>query len=55
MGARRFIPTLATSTLVAAIVAFMLGGLVVSVADELGDDPDDVGGGGHAQTSVTGH
>ena len=55
MGARRFIPTLATSTLVAAIVAFMLGGLVVSVADQLGDDPDDVGGGGgHAQTSVTG-
>ncbi|UUZ60071.1 DUF4396 domain-containing protein [Nocardioides sp. B-3] len=38
-GARRFIPTLATSTLVAAIVAFMLGGLVVSVADELGDGP----------------
>lgn len=34
-GARRFIPDLATSTLVAAIVAFMLGGLVVSVADEL--------------------
>jgi preprotein translocase subunit SecG len=54
-GARRFIPTLATSTLVAAIVAFMLGGLVVSIADQLGDSPDDVGGGdggGHAQTSV---
>ena len=34
-GARRYIPDLATSTLVAAIVAFMLGGLVVSVADEL--------------------
>lgn len=53
-GARRYIPTLATSTLVAAIVAFMLGGLVVSIADQLGDGPDDVGGGGgHAQTSVT--
>lgn len=50
-GGRRFIPTLATSTLVAAIVAFMLGGLVVSVADELGDGPDEGGGGGggHAQ------
>src|SRR5689334_9622814 len=34
-GARRYIPDLATSTLVAAIVAFVLGGLVVSVADEL--------------------
>ena len=54
-GARRFIPTFATSTLVAAIVAFMLGGLVVSVADQLGDGPDDVGGGGgHAQTTVHG-
>ena len=35
-GARRFIPDLATSTLVAAITAFMLGGLLVSTADELG-------------------
>lgn len=35
-GARRFIPELATPTLVAAITAFMLGGLVVSVADDLG-------------------
>jgi preprotein translocase subunit SecG len=56
-GARRFIPTLATSTLVAAIVAFMVGGLVVSVADQLGDGPNDGGGGdgggGHAQSSVT--
>jgi len=34
-GARRFIPALSTTTLVAAIVAFMLGGLVVSVADRL--------------------
>jgi hypothetical protein len=38
-GARRFIPALATSTLVAAIVAFMLGGLVVSIADDLGAAP----------------
>jgi hypothetical protein len=35
-GFRRYLPSLATPTLVAAIVAFMVGGLVVSVADELG-------------------
>lgn len=34
-GARRFIPSFSTGTLVAVIVAFMLGGLVVSVADQL--------------------
>ena len=39
-GARRFIPDLATATLVAAIVAFMLGGLVVSIADDLEAPPD---------------
>jgi hypothetical protein len=33
-GARRFIPSIATSTLVAAIAAFLLGGLVVSIADD---------------------
>lgn len=38
-GARRSIPDLATPTLVAAITAFMLGGLVVSVADDLGAEP----------------
>lgn len=42
-GARRFIPDLATSALVATIVAFMLGGLVVSIADEL-ESPSDTGG-----------
>jgi hypothetical protein len=31
-GARRFIPSLPTGTLVAAITAFLVGGLVVSVA-----------------------
>lgn len=36
VGARRFIPALTTSALVAAIAAFMLGGLVVSIADGLG-------------------
>lgn len=44
-GARRYIPALATSALVAAITAFMLGGLVVSVADDL-DSPT---------TETTGH
>lgn len=34
-GARRYIPTLSTPTLIAAIVAFMVGGLVVSIADQL--------------------
>ncbi len=42
-GPRRFIPDLSTATLVAAIAAFMVGGLVVSAADELG-----VGDGAHA-------
>lgn len=34
-GARRYIPSFGTGTLLAVIVAFMLGGLVVSAADEL--------------------
>lgn len=34
-GARRFIPDLSTGALVAVIIAFMLGGLVVSIAAEL--------------------
>ncbi len=46
-GARRFIPVLSTAALVAAITAFMLGGLVVSAAEELG-----VGGGAHAASSA---
>ncbi|WP_236666078.1 DUF4396 domain-containing protein [Nocardioides baculatus] len=37
-GARRWIPTLSTTTLVGVILAFMLGGLVVSVA--AGVEPD---------------
>ncbi|UMG94512.1 DUF4396 domain-containing protein [Nocardioides sp. TF02-7] len=40
-GARRFVPDLATSTLVAALLAFLLGGFTVSLADELGDDDGD--------------
>ena len=39
VGARRFIPDLATPVLVATIVAFMVGGLVVSIADELEAEP----------------
>ena len=39
-GARRFIPTLATATLVAAIGAFMLGGLAVAVAAEFDNNND---------------
>jgi hypothetical protein len=35
-GWRRFIPTLPTGSLVAVIAAFLLGGLVVSLADKLG-------------------
>ncbi|WP_460794079.1 DUF4396 domain-containing protein [Nocardioides pacificus] len=55
-GARRLIPTLSTPTLVAVIVAFMVGGLVVSAAAELGgSEPGGVenggGSGGHAQAS----
>jgi hypothetical protein len=42
-GPRRFIPALSTSTLAGAIAAFMLGGLLVATADELGwtDDTQD--------------
>ena len=43
-GARRFIPSFPTPTLVAVLVAFMLGGLVVSIADEVGGGPADDGG-----------
>jgi hypothetical protein len=35
-GARRFLPSIPTPTLVAVLVAFLLGGLVVSIADDLG-------------------
>jgi len=37
-GARRFIPSFSTGALVATILAFMVGGLVVSIADELKTD-----------------
>jgi len=35
-GARRFIPSFGTGALVAVIAAFMVGGLTVSIADDLG-------------------
>ncbi len=49
-GARRYLPSFPTSTLVAVVVAFMLGGLVVSIADEF--ENDDGTGGSHAQPSL---
>ena len=33
-------PTLRTGTLAVGVVAFLLGGLVVSIADELEQDPE---------------
>jgi len=39
-GRARLIPTLSSGALAAAIVAFMLGGLVVSLAAELSDEPE---------------
>ena len=49
-GARRYIPHLSSTTLAAVIVAFMVGGLVVSVAAEMGaDEPEQTG---HALSAV---
>lgn len=49
-GARRFIPSFSTGALTAVIVAFMVGGLVVSVAAELGaEEPAPAG---HALPAV---
>ena len=43
-GARRYIPNLSSTTLAAVIVAFMVGGLVVSIAAEIGaDEPEETG------------
>lgn len=44
-GLRRFIPSLSTPALIVGIAAFMLGGLVVSVAAEIEGFTDE--GGGH--------
>ena len=46
---RRYIPSFPTGALIGVIVAFMLGGLVVSIADAVGEEePGNEGGGGHA-------
>jgi len=45
-GARRLIPVLPSGALAGVIVAFMLGGLLVSAAAELGEEPDSGSGGG---------
>jgi hypothetical protein len=47
---RRYIPSLSTGALIAAITAFMLGGLVVSIADGLGGPETPTG---HAQAPTT--
>ena len=52
-GARRFIPSFSTGALIATIVAFMLGGLVVSIADEM--EPEDTSGTHAASTWSIGH
>ena len=51
-GARRFIPSFSTGALVAAITAFLLGGLVVSVAADTGSG-EGTSGGGHAIAPVS--
>ena len=50
-GARRYIPSFPTATLVAVIVAFMLGGLAVSVAAQLDSNDSDTGTHGQATAS----
>ena len=47
-GFRRYLPSIGTGALAATIVAFMLGGLLVSVAAELGSGSD---GDQHASTT----
>lgn len=46
-GVRRFIPDLSPAMLAAIIVSFMLGGLVVSIADEVSGDPERAGQSSH--------
>ncbi|GAA4704295.1 DUF4396 domain-containing protein [Nocardioides conyzicola] len=50
-GPSRFIPSIPTPSLVAVLIAFMLGGLIVAIADELGEN---TGGepGGHSAVST---
>ncbi|WP_269204024.1 DUF4396 domain-containing protein [Nocardioides sambongensis] len=55
-GARRLIPSFSTGGMVAALVAFLLGGLVVSISDEtgFGASGPDGSGGGHAAVAPHG-
>jgi preprotein translocase subunit SecG len=49
-GARRYVPSFSTGALAAVIIAFMVGGLVVSIAAEMGtDDPEPSG---HAMSAL---
>ena len=52
-GARRLIPNIPTPSLVAVLTAFILGGLVVSVADHLGGTDSSGGSAGSAAASST--
>ena len=49
VGFRRYIPDIASTTLAAVIISFMVGGLVVSIADEL-EGPDSTDAPSHATT-----
>lgn len=51
-GARRFIPSFPTGVLVAVLVGFLLGGLLVSLADAAGGQDDEDTSGGHAAAVV---
>ncbi|MDQ4114971.1 MAG: DUF4396 domain-containing protein [Actinomycetota bacterium] len=49
-GVRRFIPSFSSGALAAVIIAFMLGGLSVAIADEIGGGPAPAG-----QVEMQGH
>ncbi|MBB3089640.1 DUF4396 domain-containing protein [Nocardioides albus] len=49
-GFRRYLPSFSSGALAAVIVAFMLGGLSVAIADEIGDGPAPAG-----QVEMQGH
>ena len=50
---RRFIPSLPTPVLVTAIAAFLVGGLVVSIADQLGTDEEPSGHASAVSTALS--
>ena len=51
---RGWVPAPSTPMLVAILVAFMLGGLVTSLAEELGGEPEQGSGGTHARSAGLG-